>query len=99
MEISIKSLPMELQPVNEPADAYPGTFHAIVSSPRLDRDGDQLWADEWEQPLPDHVVINGDHDNNHIMSIVGSGKPILEGDNKIHVRGYYARDRLCARHP
>lgn len=90
MEIVTKSLPMELVPVDEPEDAHPGTFHAIISSQRTDRDGDQLWADEWEQPLPDHVVINGDHDNNHIMSIVGSGQPQLEADRKVHVRGSYA---------
>jgi hypothetical protein len=90
MNIQLKSAAMELVPVEESTDAYPGSFHAIISSPKQDRDGDTLSPDEWEQPLPDHIVINGDHDNNHIMSTVGSGRPTLEPDNNIHVRGTFA---------
>lgn len=79
----------------EGEEAGPGTFHAIVSSEKQDRDGDELWAGEWEQPLPEHIVINGDHDNQHIMSTVGSGPPTLEADNKIHVRGTYAETQFA----
>lgn len=95
-EIMVKSALAEMVPVegDESADG-PGTLHAIISSQKRDRDGDQLWADEWEQPLPDHIVINGDHDNNHIMSTVGSGTPTLESDNKVHVRGSYAETEFA----
>lgn len=95
-EVVVKSAMAEMVPVDgDESDSGPGHFHAIISSQKRDRDGDQLWADEWEQPLPDHIVINGDHDNNHIMSTVGSGPPTLESDNKIHVRGDYAETQFA----
>lgn len=90
MEIVTKSVMAELVPQADEGQVGPGFLHAIVSSERRDRDGEQLWADEWEQPLPEHIQVIGDHDNNHIMSTVGSGTPTLENDNKIHVRGTYA---------
>jgi hypothetical protein len=43
-----------------------------------------------EAALPEHVVINNDYDNMRVGSIVGSGKSMLETDNKIHVRGAWA---------
>lgn len=89
MNIELKSLQAELVPVADENDSGPGTFHAIISSEKRDRDGDQLWADEWETPLPDHIQIVGDHDNNHIMSTIGSGAPTFK-DGKIHVEGAYA---------
>lgn len=90
MDISLKSLAAELVPIDDEANDPVGSFHAIITSPKLDRDGDELWAEEWEQPLPDHIQIVGDHDNSHIMSTIGSGPPVMESDNKIHVRGTYA---------
>lgn len=90
MDIQLKSMTAVLEPQQDEADDPVGTFHAIISTEKRDRDGDQLWADEWEQPLPEHIQIIGDHDNNHIMSTIGSGPPTLEPDKKIHVRGTYA---------
>lgn len=89
MNIQLKSMQAELVPVVGETDG-PGTFHAIISSEKRDRDGETLWADEWKTPLPEHIQIVGDHDNNHIMSTVGSGMPVMEADKKIHVRGSYA---------
>jgi hypothetical protein len=89
MDIQTKAMAAEVVPV-EGDESGPGTLHVIASSPRLDRDGEQLWADEWETPLPEHIQILGDHDNRHVLSTVGSGTPTMEADNKIHVRGTYA---------
>lgn len=88
-KIVTKAMAAELIPVDDGSDPV-GSFHAIISSEKRDRDGDQLWANEWETPLPEHIQIIGDHDNHHIMSTIGSGPPTLESDNKIHVRGNYA---------
>jgi hypothetical protein len=91
MDIQLKTMAATLVPVEgDESDSGPGSLHVIASSPKRDRDGETLWADEWEQPLPDHVQIIGDHKNNEILSTVGSGVPTLESDNKIHVRGSYA---------
>lgn len=89
-DIQLKAMAAELVPIENETGSGPGALHIIASSPKLDRDGENLWADEWETPLPDHVQIVGDHDNNHILATVGSGVPTLEADNKIHVRGSYA---------
>lgn len=91
MDIQLKTMAATVVPVEgDENDSGPGSLHVIASSPKLDRDGETLWADEWEQPLPDHIQIIGDHKNNEILSTVGSGTPTLESDNKIHVRGTYA---------
>lgn len=95
MDIQVKSMTAELVPVENDDTSGPGALHVIASTERRDRDGDQLWADEWEQPLPEHVQVIGDHDNNHILSTVGSGTPTLEADNKIHVRGSYAETQYA----
>src|SRR4051794_37771218 len=57
-EVVVKSALAEMVPVEGDENAEgPGSFHAIISSQKRDRDGDQLWADEWETPLPKHIVI------------------------------------------
>lgn len=91
MDIKVKTAAAELIPVaGDESDSGPGHFHAILSTSKTDRDGDNLHSDEWELPLPERIQINGDHDNKHIMSTIGSGPPELKSDGKIHVMGDFA---------
>lgn len=60
-----------------PADAFPGSFHVILSSPTRDRDGDTLLPGEWKQPLPEHITFDVDHGMS-VASTVGSGRPSID---------------------
>lgn len=65
-----------------------GEFEVILSTETLDRDAENLWADEWKQPLPDRIHIDGDHGRS-LDKTVGSAVPRLEG-NKLIGKGTYA---------
>lgn len=65
-----------------------GEFEVILSTETLDRDSENLWADEWKQPLPDRIHIDGDHGRS-LDKTVGSAVPRLEG-NKLIGKGTYA---------
>lgn len=66
-----------------------GEFDVILSTADRDRDGDELRADEWKQPLPDHITFDSDHGMS-VSSTVGSGQPFLNGAGQLQVRGTYA---------
>ena len=71
-------------------EAGPGAFEVILSAPTLDRDGDTLKADEWKQPLPDHITFDIDHGMS-VASTVGSGVPrIDEETGNLVVSGTYS---------
>ena len=79
-----------VQPYEEDADTYPtGAFDIILSAQTKDRDGDTLTADEWKMPLPDHITMDLDHGMS-VASTVGSGKPFINPDGDLQVRGGYA---------
>lgn len=67
---------------------YPGSFEVILSTSAKDRDGDELDAKDWEQPLPDHITFDMDHGMS-VEKTVGSGVPTIE-DGKLIVRGTYS---------
>lgn len=67
---------------------FPGSFEVILSAPTLDRDGDTLKSEDWEQPLPSHITFDIDHGMS-VASTVGSGVPTLENGNLV-VRGTYS---------
>lgn len=66
-----------------------GEFDVILSTKTLDRDGDQLHPDEWQQPLPDKINFDSDHGMS-VASCVGSGKPFINDDGQLQVRGTFA---------
>ena len=65
-------------PTGEPADAFPGTFEVILSTPEVDRDGESLAAKCFE-PLPEYVSFDIDHGMS-TATTVGSGTPRYDGD-------------------
>ncbi len=71
-----------------PDDAFPGTFRVVLSTPAMDRDGDELKSEEWQQPLPDHITFDIDHGMS-VASTVGSGKPSINAKGQLEVDGTY----------
>lgn len=65
-----------------------GEFEVILSTETLDRDDENLWADEWKQPLPARIHIDGDHGRT-LEKTVGSAVPRIEG-NRMVAKGTYA---------
>lgn len=78
-----------IQPAEDDADHPNGAFDVILSAESLDRDGDTLKRDEWKQPLPDHIVFDIDHGMN-VATTVGSGKPFIDEDGNLRVKGTYS---------
>ena len=66
-----------------------GEFDVILSTNALDRDGDELHADEWKTPLPDKITFDSDHGMS-VASCVGSGKPFINDSGQLQVRGTFA---------
>lgn len=67
---------------------FPGSFEVVLSTPAKDRDGDELAAEDWKTPLPDHITFDTDHGMS-VASTVGSGVPSIE-DGTLIVRGTYS---------
>ena len=65
-----------------------GEFEVILSTETRDRDDENLWADEWKQPLPARIHIDGDHGRT-LEKTVGSAVPRIEG-NRMVAKGTYA---------
>lgn len=86
--ITTKGVSAMITDTSSSADEFPGTFMVELSNESLDRDGDTLKADEWEQPLPEQITFVNDH-THKMASVVGSAKPTLE-DGKIICRGTWA---------
>jgi hypothetical protein len=66
-----------------------GEFDVILSTAALDRDGDELYADEWKTPLPDKITFDSDHGMS-VATCVGSGKPFINDTGQLQVRGTFA---------
>lgn len=66
-----------------------GEFDVILSTSALDRDGDELYADEWKTPLPDKITFDSDHGMS-VATCVGSGKPFINDTGQLQVRGTFA---------
>jgi hypothetical protein len=65
-----------------------GEFEVVLSTEALDRDKENLWADEWKMPLPARIHIDGDHGRS-LDKTVGSAVPRLEG-NTMFAKGTFA---------
>ena len=87
MDVVTKSVEAEVRPVVE-SDHPNGEFEVVLSTERLDRDGEHLWIDEWKTPLPAKIHIDSDHGMS-VEKTVGSAVPRIEGNLMIG-RGTYA---------
>lgn len=84
----------ELTPGQDDESAPHGSFDVILSTPDLDRDGEEVRSSEWKRPLPEHITF----DTDHAMSVektVGSGKPFINDEGNLQVRGTYASTQLA----
>jgi HK97 family phage prohead protease len=68
-------------------DGDPGTFVAVISTDRLDRDGEKLAAGCFK-PLPEMVPCHVDHVFS-VDSLVGSGRPYYEA-GELRMKGTFA---------
>lgn len=71
-----------------------GTFEVILSTPTADRDGEEVKAEEWKTPLPDHITFDIDHGMS-VATTVGSGTPEIDADGKMVVKGRWASTPLA----
>ncbi len=78
-----------IQPASDDETSENGSFDVILSAQTLDRDGDTLKSDEWKTPLPEHITFDTDHGMT-VSSTVGSGKPFINDDGDLQVRGTYS---------
>jgi hypothetical protein len=78
-----------VEPVEDSAEYPNGAFDIILSAQTKDRDGDVLKSEEWKTPLPDHITMDSDHGMS-VATTVGSGKPFINDDGDLQVRGTFA---------
>lgn len=78
-----------IAPAEDDADTETGAFDVILSAQSLDRDGDELASDEWKTPLPEHITFDIDHGMS-VATTVGSGKPFINDNGDLQVRGTYS---------
>lgn len=83
-----KSLSVQVKALTDDADGN-GYFEALLSTPDLDLEGDELFPDGWELPLPPRIPINHDHKIG-VLSTVGSAVPTLDKDGNLRVEGSFA---------
>jgi hypothetical protein len=82
MDMIRKSIEATIDPTSlEDASAEKpyGGFRAIASDESRDRDGENLYQEEWITPLPDHITVDMDHGMS-VATTVGSAKPYFEGN-------------------
>jgi len=90
MRAVTKTVDAAVHPV--PSDDPNGEFEVIVSRDNRDRDGDQLWADQWAA-LPARLHLDTDHAFTKGQSVpftAGSGVPRIAADGDLVVRGAFA---------
>jgi hypothetical protein len=86
MDVVEKSVQAAVSTVE--SDNPNGEFEVVLSTEAKDRDGENLWVDEWKQPLPERIHIDGDHGRS-IEKTVGSAVPRIEG-NRLIGKGEFA---------
>jgi predicted metal-binding transcription factor (methanogenesis marker protein 9) len=69
-----------------------GGFTAVLSTPSLDRDGDRLARQEWQEPLPESVPLDADHGMS-VATTIGSFRPYFEGDQLMMEARFSSIDR------
>lgn len=90
----IVKMPGLLMPGQDDVSSPNGSFDVILSTPGLDRDGDQLRTNEWKQPLPSRITFDVDHGMS-VEKTIGSGVPFINADGNLQVQGTYASTTLA----
>lgn len=88
MEIRTKAVNATIEDTSANAEEFPGTFLVELTNESIDRDGDELKAEDWETPLPQQITFVNDH-THKMASVVGSATPELVG-GKILCKGEWA---------
>lgn len=86
--MKIQKKTAEIRPVGD-ADEMPGSFEVILSTPALDRDGEEVKTEEWKTPLPDHITFDIDHGMS-VATTIGSGVPEIDENGNLIVKGTYS---------
>lgn len=89
--VTTKSVDAEIRPVD--SEHPNGEFMLILSKDNLDRDAENLWADEWMHPLPSKIHMDTDHAFAKGLSVpftAGSGVPSINENGDLVVQGSYA---------
>lgn len=96
MDVELKDVLAAIRPAEGVTDdqAPHGAFDVILSAPNKDRDGEEVKANEWQMPLPEHITFDVDHGMS-VASTVGSGRPDIQPDGTLRVRGTYASTPLA----
>lgn len=91
MDMVLKNVLAAIRPAEDVSEkeAPHGAFDVILSTPTKDRDGEEVGANEWKMPLPEHITFDADHGMS-VATTVGSGRPELQPDGTLRVRGTYA---------
>lgn len=66
-----------------------GGFTAVLSSPRLDRDGDIWPQSEWITPLPERITIDADHGMS-VATTVGSAVPYFDNAGQLLITASFS---------
>jgi len=93
MDVALKDALASISPVEDDSAPH-GAFDVILSTPARDRDGEEVKSTEWQTPLPDHVTFDVDHGMS-VSSTVGSGRPEIQADGSLRVRGTFASTPLA----
>lgn len=89
--VTTKSVDAEIRPVQ--SEHPNGEFVLILSKDNLDREDENLWADEWMHPLPPKIHMDTDHAFAKGLSVpytAGSGIPSITENGDLLVKGAYA---------
>lgn len=88
-KVKVKSL-AEIEQVEDDSQYGPnGGFTAVLSSPRLDRDGDVWPQDEWILPLPDRITVDADHGMS-VATTIGSAKPYFDDSGRLLITASFS---------
>lgn len=78
-----KTLALMVEQTDDDADYGPnGGFTAVLSTPKLDRDGDVWPQDEWILPLPDRITVDADHGMS-VSTTIGSARPYFDDSGRL----------------
>ena len=88
MDVVTKTVDAQVNPLPSAPDG-PGEFEVVLSTDGLDRDGENLWAQEWKQPLPERIHIDGDHGRT-LEKTVGSAIPHIDEHGRMIGKGRFA---------
>lgn len=94
MDITVKDAAAAIEPGSDDAEHPTGTFDVVLSTPARDRDGEEVKADEWVQPLPERIPFDADHGMS-VATTVGSGEPWLDDAGRLRVTGTFAATQLA----